>query len=154
MFVQCSVKNVVDQASVKNYALFKLQSKLEKLTNTPIGLYLMIKQDKSCVLIDCKLLLGENKNSIVLKSIQGVNFFEAIDNLANKMDRAIRKKKTQKEKQRKHSSVRKMTYTNDMVRISNQTYDYITDDMLDEPYYEEDSMYLSPRSISEAKWII
>ena len=151
MFVQCSFKNVVDQATVKNYALFKLQSKLEKLTNTPIGLYLMIKQDKSQVIIDCKLLLGENKNSIILKSIRGLNFFEAIDNLANKMDRAIRKKKTQKEKQKKRPSpVKRISYTNDMGRIV-QPEDYWSDWNNEE---ESEPLFLTPYTSSEAKWII
>ncbi len=152
MFVQCRFKNVVDQASVKNYALFKLQSKLEKLTNTPIGLYLMIKQNKSQVVIDCKLLLGENKKQIILKSICGLNFFEAIDNLANKMDRAIRKKKTQKEKQRRSSSVKKVIYTNDLGQISTDTQDW--SDIWNEDSEEPGAALLDPYFSSEPKWLI
>lgn len=151
MFVQCTFKNVKDQVSVKNYALFKLQSKLEKLTNTPIGLYLMIKQDRSCVFIDCKLLLGENKNSIVL-NISGLNFFEAIDNLANKMDRAIRKKKTQKESKIKKSSlIKRRSYTND-IDIDQNSSSYSEDsDFWDS---EDTLISFAPSSPYKTKWLI
>jgi len=91
MRVQCSFKTSQRSEGLKEYAITKIQHLAQKLAKEPIHCHFSFGVEGAFDAVSCNLFTGDGMS--IRASHRGKNFVECIDELIEKVERQIERKK-------------------------------------------------------------